>query len=193
MKRINSINLNKPELSDKIFHDKWKDDLHTIDLPRFEKLAEKFTGGKYLDVGCFNSPMPSILADKGNEVWAIDHAPKVINTLKGRFLNVNYLCMDFKELPFKDGYFDYIVAGEVIEHLENPQEFVNELFRVLKPGGILAISTPFEEMISQQLVSEEHLWGFTEDDLRKLLIMFQEIETAVIRSGCLILIAHARK
>ncbi len=193
MKRINTENLNCPELSDVIFHEKWYDDIHTIDLPRFEELAKKFAGGEYLDVGCFNSPMPGLLANKGNEVWAIDYAPKVITTLKGLFPKVNYICIDFMSLPFKDDYFDYIVAGEVIEHLEDPTSFIKELKRVLKPGGMLAISCPFEELISQDSVSKEHLWGFTEDDLRKLLLEFKEIETSVMRNGCLVFIAYARK
>lgn len=45
-------------------------------------------------------------------------------------------------LPFPDAHFDYVFSIEGIEHFENPWVFVNELCRVLKPGGRLFISTP---------------------------------------------------
>jgi SAM-dependent methyltransferase len=46
------------------------------------------------------------------------------------------------KLPFPDDYCDLVLAGEVIEHLHNPDNFVRECNRVLKPGGDLILSTP---------------------------------------------------
>jgi 2-polyprenyl-3-methyl-5-hydroxy-6-metoxy-1,4-benzoquinol methylase len=43
---------------------------------------------------------------------------------------------------FKDSFADTIIAGELIEHLENPLGFLNECHRILKPGGVLIITTP---------------------------------------------------
>jgi SAM-dependent methyltransferase len=45
-------------------------------------------------------------------------------------------------LPFRDGTFDKVLASEVLEHLPDDRAALAELFRVLKPGGILAISVP---------------------------------------------------
>jgi len=47
-----------------------------------------------------------------------------------------------EKMPFPDNSFDSIVAGELIEHLKNPRAFVKESARVLKKGGVLALSTP---------------------------------------------------
>lgn len=44
---------------------------------------------------------------------------------------------------FADGTFDYVFMSEVLEHVKTPQEGVNEVHRVLKPGGTLYLSTPF--------------------------------------------------
>lgn len=47
-----------------------------------------------------------------------------------------------RPLPFRDGEFDAVVSIEGIEHIERPFDFVRECRRVLKPGGLLAITTP---------------------------------------------------
>ena len=54
-----------------------------------------------------------------------------------------FVCQDIAQpLPFPDGHFDYIFSLEGLEHFATPWTFVNELCRVLKPGGRLFISTP---------------------------------------------------
>lgn len=46
-------------------------------------------------------------------------------------------------LPFKNNVFDTIVSMEVLEHLEKPQSFANEIYRVLKPNGVFFLTTRF--------------------------------------------------
>lgn len=45
-------------------------------------------------------------------------------------------------LPFDDATFECVVAGEIIEHVPNPDELLREVRRVLKPGGLFVLSTP---------------------------------------------------
>jgi SAM-dependent methyltransferase len=51
--------------------------------------------------------------------------------------------LDGQSLPFKENLFDTIICIDVIEHVPNPQQMIGELVRVLKPGGVLILSTPF--------------------------------------------------
>lgn len=50
--------------------------------------------------------------------------------------------MDVDNLLFKDGEFDIIICSEVIEHLKNPEILIRGLFRVLKKGGVVILTTP---------------------------------------------------
>ncbi len=51
--------------------------------------------------------------------------------------------MEFiNELPFKEHNFDIAYSIEVIEHLKNPYDFIQEMFRVIRPGGRIIITTP---------------------------------------------------
>lgn len=175
MKRLNEANINTPQL----FNDKFHDSLGVTDLPRFEKLAKYFQGGVYVDVGCWDSPMPLILAERfpRSEIHALDFADKVIKFLKPRIPQVKYQLIETcYSLPFADNSVDYVVAGEIIEHLDTPERLVAEAMRILKPGGILAISTPHIEHEKKSHVGgPTHVWSYDEADLRAL--GFTEIGT----------------
>jgi len=50
---------------------------------------------------------------------------------------------DGTTFPFQDNEFDSVITNEVFEHVFNPDNFLREIYRVLKPGGILLITVPF--------------------------------------------------
>jgi len=63
--------------------------------------------------------------------------------------------------------FDCVIAGEIIEHMEDPSVFVKELARICKPGGIITLSTV--DTTSENAIKHgdypEHLWSFDPEDL----------------------------
>ena len=75
---------------------------------------------------------------------------KLVNHQK---INIKYLNIDSstnpdflssaEEIPVSDNLFDAIIFSETLEHLENPTKVLREIFRVLKPGGKLIMTTPF--------------------------------------------------
>lgn len=77
---------------------------------------------------------------------------------------------DAEKLPFADASFDAAVATAIIEHVPNPEKFVTEIRRVLRPGGICVLTTPvpfFEEIASKLgfLKEDDHQETF---NLKKL-------------------------
>ena len=193
MKKLNSENLNTSVYYDSSWDSRLKEDgLDHSEAQRMNALLRNWQGGKFLDLGCGAAPF-SLEACKtlNSEIWALDFSPNLIERLKtGRFKKddtkeedyskINLIVGNLKELPFRDEYFDYIIAGEVLEHTEVPEDFLKETFRVLKKGGTLVLSTPFEEGYSREPCSLEHLWGFDEEDVRDLLKQFGETEVVKI-------------
>lgn len=71
-----------------------------------------------------------------------------------------------------DNYFDIIVCTEVLEHTLNPFDATREMYRILKPEGILLASTPFNFRIHGPLPD---CWRFSEHGLRELFKKFKVI------------------
>ena len=65
---------------------------------------------------------------------------------------------DALALPFDDGEFDRIIAAEILEHIPDDRTAMEELFRVLKPGGVLAVTVPrwFAEKVNWALSDAYH-------------------------------------
>jgi ubiquinone/menaquinone biosynthesis C-methylase UbiE len=182
MKRLNQTNLNIPDLDTKEFHERWGSELHYIDWARYWKMASYYNGGKFLDIGVFNSPLIIELKKRypNSEFIGLDHCKQVMEELQARHPEVKYVTGDALNLPFEQE-FDYVVAGEILEHMEVPQEFIKEAMRVLKPGGVFSLSTPKEEGVTQGLVSHEHLWSFNEQDIINLLKPYGRVEVSTMR------------
>ena len=85
---------------------------------------------------------------------------------------------DIQSLPFKDNAYDAVICSEVLEHLESLDNAVSEIVRVLKPGGVLAVSVPrfIPELICWKLSSEYsktpggHLRIFRQKNLKQLIL-----------------------
>lgn len=73
----------------------------------------------------------------------------------------------------RDAQFDYVVCTEVLEHTLRPFDAVNEIERILKPGGYLFLSVPFNFRIHGPLPD---CWRFTEHGLRAILSRFEIVE-----------------
>lgn len=138
-----------------------------------------------LDAGCLDSLVPPWAKKRSpqSDIWAVDYARGVIKIMQRRYPKIHYRVDDVCHLTFPSNYFNYVVAGELIEHLSDPKKFIAEAYRVLKPGGCLAISTPLEEIKERGAVDEEmHVWSFKEFDMLILLESFKKRELKILRS-----------
>ena len=89
-----------------------------------------------------------------------------------------------KGLPYEDGFFDFIYSKSVIEHFYYPENLVREMFRALKPGGLLITLTPDWEYVYQSFYEDyTHRTPFTSTSLRDILLIhgFQEVSVEKFR------------
>lgn len=101
--------------------------------------------GKFiLDCGVHNGIHSNKFAEN-NQVVGVD-LPCVIDRFKSKYKFPCYICdVNQNLIIFNDDSFDFVVAGELIEHLKSPKYFVAEVHRVLKPKGKFLISCPYKE------------------------------------------------
>lgn len=112
-------------------------------------------GGRVLDAGTGAGLLAGMLVRRGYRVVAsdlgFDSLHRAGNRLDGLGLPAKLVLGDLYRLPFADGSFDAAAVSEVLEHLETPEAALAELARVLRPGGVLAVSTPYREIIPETL------------------------------------------
>lgn len=87
------------------------------------------------------------------------------------------LCNCYKNIGVNK--FDYIVCTEVLEHTKQPFDAVNNIYHMLKPGGLVFVTTPFNLRIHGPLPD---CWRFTEYGLRELFLNFEIIELKALES-----------
>jgi len=100
-------------------------------------------GKTALDVGCGAGLLAEPLARLGAKVTAIDAAPELIEAAKahaeGQGLSIDYRAVGLELL---EAHYDLVTSMEVIEHVADPQAFIDDLAARLAPGGLLILSTP---------------------------------------------------
>jgi SAM-dependent methyltransferase len=101
--------------------------------------AEAVARKRVLDLSCGGGQTAELLARLGFEVVATDYLPPPPMT--GEILRVAGVDLNCL-LPFRPSSFDGVDLVEVIEHIENQPQLIREIHRVLKPGGMVVISTP---------------------------------------------------
>lgn len=128
-------------------------------------------GDKVLDIASGLSDfLPLIQKKKKIEAYGLDFSSFAIEEMRKLFPEINWVEGDALDTPFKDRFFDVVVAGETIEHFENPDLLIREIVRITKVGGTIVLSTPHIKGY------EYHLWVFDDNDVRKLLEPYGEVE-----------------
>ncbi|MFB3917198.1 MAG: class I SAM-dependent methyltransferase [Terriglobales bacterium] len=95
--------------------------------------------GRVVDLGCGTAPYKPEILSAAREYIGVDWN----NSLHGQ-QNVDVKCDICGPLPFADEFADTVVSLQVMEHLPEPRLFLSECARILKSGGLLFLTVPFQ-------------------------------------------------
>jgi len=142
--------------------------------PKGPEGLKKPEGPSVLDVGCAAGALLAMLKERGWETHGVEISGPQAAYCRERGLDVSELPLE--ENKFPNHSFDAILASHLIEHLNNPGNFVREVHRLLKPNGRFYVTTPNIAGLQARIFGSrwrsaifDHLYLFSIKTLRKLL------------------------
>jgi SAM-dependent methyltransferase len=120
-----------------------------------------YAGGKLLDLGCGTVPLYAVYRPHVTEVTCVDWADGLHDR---SHLDIEHDLT--KPLPFIDDSFDTVILSNVLEHLPEPMTVMNEIGRILTPGGRLLLDVPFYYWLHE---APHDYYRYTEFALRRFV------------------------
>ena len=139
----------------------------------YERLAPRCAGRDVLEAGCGEGYGADLIADVARRVVAVDYDESAVAHVRNRYPRVEVLQANLTELPLPDASADVVVNFQVIEHLWDQGQFVRECARVLRPSGVLMVSTPNRITFSpgrDTPINPFHTRELDADELTELLV-----------------------
>jgi 2-polyprenyl-3-methyl-5-hydroxy-6-metoxy-1,4-benzoquinol methylase len=152
--------------------------------PERETLFKRYVGGpgrRVLDLGCRDGALTQAYLD-GNEVVGVDADREALAEAGRLGIETHWADLD-QPLELDAESFDVVVAGELLEHLRDPQQLLGEVRRMLRPGGTFVASVPNAYRLKGRLLfllgrppenDTTHLQMFSAADVRALLAGFED-------------------
>jgi len=108
------------------------------------EIFSKYEFERILDVGCGDGNFSMLIGEacRAKEVYGIEISEEGAEMARKNGVKCYQLDVDQEDFPFEDNFFDAVTALELIEHLFDPDHFLDEVYRVLRPEGIFVLSTP---------------------------------------------------
>jgi SAM-dependent methyltransferase len=148
-----------------------------------------------LEVGCGDASFTKELSHFSANVSAIDISSEQITVNQKNHLGINFLAHDLSApLPFATNHFQAIWCSEVLEHLFDPAFALTEMYRVLKPEGVVLLTVPYHGLVKNVFIAlfkwdhhfdpeYPHIRFFTKNTLSRLCVKAGFKETHMITCG----------
>ena len=146
--------------------------------------ATPYIRGRVLDIACGTGYGCHMVAKERKrevtEIVGVDNDPDTLAyaNVEYNHQKVTYVQGDAvdPELPAQLGMFDTILSFETIEHVEDDQLFMDNLYDMLKPGGTLVLSSPFGRGRGMPTSEPFHVHQLTPDEFAQLFVRFSQVE-----------------
>jgi len=140
------------------------------------------------DLGAGEGTLSQLLAQRAQRVIAVDNSENMVAfgtdlARKHGLANLEYRRGDLEELPIEDESVDLAILSQSLHHAQHPQTAVREAWRILKPGGRVAVLDLLKHHFEEARELYADLWlGFSEVELERFLtcVGFSGIESAVV-------------
>ena len=116
----------------------------------FVNFAGDLSGKTVADVGCEEGHLAELVAGSCAKLHCIDIDADVLGRARQRLAgadNVEFIASDVRKIELPDNSVDVCLASEILEHLPRPEEGIDELVRITKPGGRIVLSVPNEKLV----------------------------------------------
>jgi len=141
-------------------------------------LLDKITYRDGLDIGADNGVISYLLRERGGSWFSADLIPETVASIKSLVGDKVVQIVD-NCLPFADKSFDLVIVIDMLEHVQDDEAFLNEVFRVLRPEGYAILNVPnpkeglmrkIQAKIGQTDAAHGHLRaGYTPKQLTQLI------------------------
>lgn len=146
---------------------------------------------KILEVCCGTGHLVNELSKVG-KYTGLDFAPSMVAHCKKTYPKKKFVLGDAEDLPFKKNSFDVAICFWSFHHIVYPEQALDEMRRVLKPGGLIVIAT-FKNVSLNFIAraadaSSNKYWGYTtkrhsKKDMQKLMKRFKKVEVEIFPKG----------
>lgn len=142
-------------------------------LHRYAIALEFVPDKNVLDIACGEGYGANLLAGKATKVTGVDKDDAVIKEAAGKYKkeNLSFITGQAEAIPLAENSYDIVTSFETIEHVADQSKMLGEIKRVLKPGGLLIISTPNKKTYSDNTgrKNPHHTKELYEDEFASLL------------------------
>jgi ubiquinone/menaquinone biosynthesis C-methylase UbiE len=114
-------------------------DLQILTIYKDIKKVIPAFSGNILDIGCGQSPYKFLLKKEQTHYYGID----IIKASEFGYDNKNITSFDGKNIPFADDFFNAVICTEVLEHVQDFQYLVDEIYRTAKKGAEIIVTVPW--------------------------------------------------
>lgn len=139
-------------------------------------IAQGYVNGDVLEIGCGEGRGIDLLSRHAQSFTAVDKIKPAIDKLQKKHPWARLLSMNIPPLSgLADNAFDVVISFQVIEHIKDDSLFIQEIYRVLKPGGTALLTTPNRKLSLTR--NPWHIREYTASELEQLArIFFVEID-----------------